>query len=102
MPAAAVASGTFGGCGSPNCGASIGQRLGSPATSPFRPRGACPPPDGAFTGGGDRALAEQIIRDQETLAALHATVLETREATNTLRQETAVQKKELDKQLEAL
>ena len=53
-------------------------------------------------GEQDRALAEQIIADQGTLAALHQTVVETRSATNTLRQETAVQKKELDKQLNAL
>jgi murein DD-endopeptidase MepM/ murein hydrolase activator NlpD len=50
----------------------------------------------------DRALAEQIIHDQETLAAIHATVLDTRDATVKLRQETAAQKRLLDKQLEAL
>jgi murein DD-endopeptidase MepM/ murein hydrolase activator NlpD len=53
-------------------------------------------------GEQDRALARQIMLDQETLAALHATVLDTRAATNSLRQETAVQKKELDAQLAAL
>jgi murein DD-endopeptidase MepM/ murein hydrolase activator NlpD len=50
----------------------------------------------------DQALAEQIIADQETLAALHQTVEDARGNTNVLRQETAVQKKELDAQLEAL
>jgi murein DD-endopeptidase MepM/ murein hydrolase activator NlpD len=50
-------------------------------------------------GEQDRALAQQIIEDQETLAALHQTVEETRVETNVLRQETAVQKRELDKQM---
>jgi len=50
-------------------------------------------------GEQDRALAEQIIEDQETLAALHQTVVETRTETNVLRQETAVQKQDLDKQM---
>jgi murein DD-endopeptidase MepM/ murein hydrolase activator NlpD len=50
-------------------------------------------------GEQDRALAQQIIEDQETLAALHQTVLATRTETNVLRQETAVQKQELDKQM---
>ncbi len=53
-------------------------------------------------GDQDRALAEQIIRDQETLAALHQTVLLTRQQTNLMRQETAQQKRELDAQLVAL
>ena len=53
-------------------------------------------------GDQDRALAEQIIRDQETLAALHQTVLSTRQQTNLMRQETAHQKRELDAQLVAL
>lgn len=50
-------------------------------------------------GEQDRALAEQIIADQETLAALHQTVVATRIETNVMRQETAVQKAELDKQM---
>ncbi|MEX2011849.1 MAG: peptidoglycan DD-metalloendopeptidase family protein [Chloroflexota bacterium] len=50
-------------------------------------------------GEQDRALAQQIIEDQETLAALHQTVLSTRQETNLLRQETAVQKLDLDKQM---
>jgi murein DD-endopeptidase MepM/ murein hydrolase activator NlpD len=50
-------------------------------------------------GEQDRALAEQIIEDQETLAALHQTVLATRRETNLLRQQTAAQKRDLDKQM---
>ncbi len=50
-------------------------------------------------GAQDRALADQIKQDQETLAALHATTEATRVETNVLRQETAVQKKKLDAQL---
>jgi murein DD-endopeptidase MepM/ murein hydrolase activator NlpD len=50
-------------------------------------------------GEQDRALAQQIIEDQETLAALHQTVLATRGETNVIRQETAVQKLDLDKQM---
>jgi murein DD-endopeptidase MepM/ murein hydrolase activator NlpD len=50
-------------------------------------------------GEQDRALAEQIIQDQETLAALHQTVVQTRTETNLLRQETAAQKRDLDKQM---
>ena len=53
-------------------------------------------------GAEDRALADQIRRDQETLAALHATVEEARSHTNVVRQETAVQKKQLDRQLAEL
>jgi len=50
----------------------------------------------------DKALAEQIMSDQETLASLHQTVVDTRVNTNELRQETAVQKRALDGQLKAL
>ena len=57
------------------------------------------PPTAPPSDPRDRALAEQIIADQETLAALHQTVEITRDNTNVLRQETAVQKKELDRQL---
>ena len=47
----------------------------------------------------DKALAEQIVADRETLAALHATVEATRGQTDDLRKETAAQKRELDRQL---
>ena len=50
----------------------------------------------------DRALAEQIAQDRETLAALHQTVDLTRTQTNTLRQETQLQKQNLDARLEEL
>lgn len=50
----------------------------------------------------DRALAERIRKDRETLAALHQTVEMTRAQTNVLRQETAAQKRELDARLEEL
>jgi murein DD-endopeptidase MepM/ murein hydrolase activator NlpD len=50
----------------------------------------------------DKALAEQIIRDQETLASLHQTVADTRTSTDELRKETAAQKRALDAQLGAL
>jgi murein DD-endopeptidase MepM/ murein hydrolase activator NlpD len=47
----------------------------------------------------DRELATQIAADRETLLSLHTTVEETRAQTNTLRQETAVQKQKLDQRL---
>ncbi len=47
----------------------------------------------------DRALAQQIAADRETLLQLHQTVEATRAQTNTLRQETAVQKQKLDQRL---
>jgi len=50
-------------------------------------------------GEQDRALAERIKRDQETLAVLRATIESTRTQTNLVRQETAVQKKRLDAEL---
>jgi len=50
-------------------------------------------------GEQDHALADQITRDKETLAAMHETVLDTRIRTNLLRQETAAQKRALDKSL---
>jgi murein DD-endopeptidase MepM/ murein hydrolase activator NlpD len=53
-------------------------------------------------GEQDKALAQQIARDQETLAALHQNVAETRDTTNVLRQETAAQKRTLDASLQAL
>ena len=48
----------------------------------------------------DKALAAQIAEDRETLLALHVTVEDTRGQTNTLRQETAVQKQKLDQRLD--
>jgi len=53
-------------------------------------------------GEQDRALADQIAKDKETLAALHQTVADTRVRTNLLRQETAAQKRDLDKAMRAL
>ena len=50
----------------------------------------------------DRALAQQIAQDRETLLALHQTVEATRGQTNVLRQETAVQKQKLDQRLAEL
>lgn len=47
----------------------------------------------------DKQLAEQIVRDQEALVAIHQTVEATRGQTETLRVETAKQKVELDRQL---
>jgi murein DD-endopeptidase MepM/ murein hydrolase activator NlpD len=53
-------------------------------------------------GEQDKALADQIAKDKETLAALHQTVAETRIRTNLLRQETAAQKRELDQAMREL
>jgi murein DD-endopeptidase MepM/ murein hydrolase activator NlpD len=53
-------------------------------------------------GEQDRALADQIAKTKETLAAIHQTVAETRARTNVLRQETAAQKRDLDKAMRAL
>ena len=50
----------------------------------------------------DRALAAQIAEDRETLLALHETVDATRDQTNVLRQQTAVQKQKLDQRLDEL
>jgi murein DD-endopeptidase MepM/ murein hydrolase activator NlpD len=50
-------------------------------------------------GEQDKALAEQIAQDQETLAAIHASVEATKRSTDLLRVETAKQKAELDQQL---
>jgi len=47
----------------------------------------------------DKALAIQITKDQEALAVLRETLSQTRARTNSLRQETAAQKRELDKSL---
>ena len=53
-------------------------------------------------GEQDKALAQQIVRDQKALAALHQTVVETRLATEQLRAATAQQKAKLDAQLAEL
>ena len=53
-------------------------------------------------GEQDKALAQQIERDQAALAAIHQTVQETRLATEDLRVETAAQKKKLDKSMREL
>jgi murein DD-endopeptidase MepM/ murein hydrolase activator NlpD len=53
-------------------------------------------------GEQDKALAKQIRDDQEALAVLHQTVADTRTRTNELRQQTAVQKRELDRRLAEL
>jgi len=50
-------------------------------------------------GEQDQALADQITRDKETLATMHETVLQTRVKTNLLKQQTAAQKRALDKSL---
>ena len=50
----------------------------------------------------DKLLAEQIVRDQETLASIHETVEATRAQTDNLRAETVAQKAELDKHLDEL
>ena len=47
-------------------------------------------------GEQDKALAQQIAHDQETLATLHQIVADTRNRTNELRQATAAQKRALD------
>jgi murein DD-endopeptidase MepM/ murein hydrolase activator NlpD len=53
-------------------------------------------------GEADKALADQVAKDKETLAALHQTVSDTRDRTNVVRQETAAQKRDLDKAMRAL
>ncbi len=50
----------------------------------------------------DKALAIQIVQDQQTLAAVEQTVEDMRSATDDLRVQTAAQKAKLDKQLKAL
>jgi len=47
----------------------------------------------------DQALARQINQDQATLVALHETVQSTRDQTNTMRQATAVQKRQMDNRI---
>ncbi|MBA2382366.1 MAG: peptidoglycan DD-metalloendopeptidase family protein [Chloroflexi bacterium] len=53
-------------------------------------------------GEQDKALAEQIVADQDALAAIHQTVVETRLATDGLRAETAAQRIKLNGQLKEL
>jgi murein DD-endopeptidase MepM/ murein hydrolase activator NlpD len=53
-------------------------------------------------GEQDKALANQIAVDQETLASLHQATVDTRGRTDGLRLETAAQKRALDKSLAAL
>jgi murein DD-endopeptidase MepM/ murein hydrolase activator NlpD len=53
-------------------------------------------------GEQDRALADEIAKAKETLAAIHQTVADTRARTNVLRQETAAQKRDLDKAMRGL
>ncbi len=53
-------------------------------------------------GEQDKALADGIAKAKETLAAIHQTVAETRARTNVLRQQTAAQKRDLDKALRGL
>jgi murein DD-endopeptidase MepM/ murein hydrolase activator NlpD len=53
-------------------------------------------------GEQDKALAEQIVGDQEALASVHQSVVETRTATDELRVATAAQKVKLDAALKEL
>jgi murein DD-endopeptidase MepM/ murein hydrolase activator NlpD len=53
-------------------------------------------------GEQDKALAKEIALDQETLAAMHQATEDTRTRTNDLRQETAAQKRALDRSLAEL
>ncbi|MFN8630523.1 MAG: peptidoglycan DD-metalloendopeptidase family protein [Chloroflexota bacterium] len=50
----------------------------------------------------DQQLAAQVASDQATLLSLHATVQDTRDQTNQMRQLAAVQRQALDKKLAAL
>jgi murein DD-endopeptidase MepM/ murein hydrolase activator NlpD len=53
-------------------------------------------------GEQDKALADGIAKAKETLEAIHQTVAETRVRTNALRQQTAAQKRDLDKAMRGL
>lgn len=53
-------------------------------------------------GAQDKQLAQQVSKDQATLASLHDTVVQTRSQTDDLRVATAKQKVELDASLRAL
>jgi murein DD-endopeptidase MepM/ murein hydrolase activator NlpD len=50
-------------------------------------------------GEQDKALAQQIVKDQETLAAIHQTVSDTRTATDQMRVQVADQRTKLNAQL---
>lgn len=50
----------------------------------------------------DQQLAQQVASDQATLVALHQTVQDTRDQTDQLRQQAAVQKQALDKKIAIL
>lgn len=50
----------------------------------------------------DQQLAQQVASDQATLVALHQTVSDTRDQTDLLRQQAAVQKQALDQKMAAL
>ena len=50
----------------------------------------------------DQALAQQIVDDQKLLGVIHQTVVVTRDQTNSLRDEAASRKADLDKQLQDL
>jgi len=53
-------------------------------------------------GEQDKALAEGIAKAKEALAAIHQNVADTRDRTNVLRQQTAAQKRDLDKAMRGL
>jgi murein DD-endopeptidase MepM/ murein hydrolase activator NlpD len=53
-------------------------------------------------GEQDKALAQQVVRDQEELAARHEIVVATQERTDDLRLATAAQKRALNKSLKSL
>jgi murein DD-endopeptidase MepM/ murein hydrolase activator NlpD len=53
-------------------------------------------------GEQDKALADGIAKAKETLAAIHQTVADTRARTNVLRQQTAAQKRDLDRAMRGL
>ena len=53
-------------------------------------------------GEQDKALAAGIAQAKETLEAIHQTVADTRTKTNVLRQQTAAQKRDLDKAMRGL
>src|SRR6476659_2011377 len=53
-------------------------------------------------GEQDKALANQVAKDQETLAAIHQTTIDTRTRTDDLRLQTAAQKRALDRSLAQL
>jgi murein DD-endopeptidase MepM/ murein hydrolase activator NlpD len=50
----------------------------------------------------DQQLAAQVAEDQATLVSLHQTVADTRDQTDTMRQQVAVQRQSLDRKIAAL